>query len=298
MTDTFEIYVSDIGTGPLLKKDEEVALARQIGDGKVAAEKLKRQRTPNSKTEQYAAAKQAGIKAREALARHNMRLVISIAKKYRGRGISFLDLIQEGNVGLLTAVDKFDYTRGHRFSTHATWWIRQAITRALANHSRTIRIPSHLHQEISVMYRAHSKLTTALGAEPTVEELSAETTMEPERINQLKQYMRTPSSLDEPIGTDNMMLADIVADDALSADDQVAERSLPAHVEALFTGLDERECDVLQSHYGLIDNKPQSYRKIGERYGVSRERIRQLEISALRKIRGNKAVDELQLFLS
>ena len=298
MTDNFELYVTDIGTGPLLSKAEEVVLAQQIKAGKVAADKLARQRSANSKTAIYQCEKEAGDTAREQLTKSNMRLVISIAKKYRRRGLPFLDLIQEGNMGLLTAIEKFDHTRGFRFSTHATWWIRQAITRALANHSRTIRIPSHLHQEISVLYRASERLKATLGTEPTVDELSAETHLPTKRINELKQYMRTPSSLDEPVGKDEMLLADLVADKAPSADDQVAEHELPQQMHSLLTNLTERECDVLQSHYGLIDNQPQSYRVIGERYGVSRERVRQLEISALRKIRGNKAVDDLQFFLA
>ena len=298
MNDTLELYLADIDQRPLLTREEEVALATDIEIGRKAQAQLSKATSHSKCTCDLEQDVALGEAAREQLVNSNTRLVISIAKKYRNRGIPFIDLIQEGNMGLLTAIEKFDHTRGFRFSTHATWWIRQGITRALTNHSRIIRIPSHLHGEISTLYRAQQHLTHVNGDTPTASDLATETELPIERVRELLGYMRTTISLEQQLNhEDARELVDTIPDKAISPIESVEVKMLREEIDGLLEELEPREADVLTLHFGLSkDQEALSFRSIGQRYGVSRERIRQVEIAALRKIRGLKASDGLKCY--
>ena len=259
--DPVKIYLKEIGNYPLLSMDEEVELAKRIAEG-----------------DQYAT---------DRLTESNLRLVVSIAKKYVGRGLSFLDLIQEGNLGLIKAVDKFDYSKGYKFSTYATWWIRQAITRSIADQSRTIRIPVHMSEVINKAYRISRSLLQELGREPTEEEIAKEMNLPVEKVREIMKISADPISLDTPIGEeDDSHLGDFIKDDTIMGpEDAAAYTMLQDQIQKLLTTLSEREQRVLILRFGLLDGRTRTLEEVGKEFNVTRERIRQIEAKALRKLR-------------
>ena len=259
--DPVKIYLKEIGNYPLLNMDEEVELAKKIAEG-----------------DQYAT---------DRLTESNLRLVVSIAKKYVGRGLSFLDLIQEGNLGLIKAVDKFDYSKGYKFSTYATWWIRQAITRSIADQSRTIRIPVHMSEVINKAYRISRSLLQELGREPTEEEIAKEMNLPVEKVREIMKISADPISLDTPIGEeDDSHLGDFIKDDTIMGpEDAAAYTMLQDQIQKLLTTLSEREQRVLILRFGLLDGRTRTLEEVGKEFNVTRERIRQIEAKALRKLR-------------
>ena len=259
--DPVKIYLKEIGNYPLLSMDEEVELAKRIAEG-----------------DQYAT---------DRLTESNLRLVVSIAKKYVGRGLSFLDLIQEGNLGLIKAVDKFDYSKGYKFSTYATWWIRQAITRSIADQSRTIRIPVHMSEVINKAYRISRSLLQELGREPTEEEIAKEMNLPVEKVREIMKISADPISLDTPIGEeDDSHLGDFIKDDTMMGpEDAAAYTMLQDQIQKLLTTLSEREQRVLILRFGLLDGRTRTLEEVGKEFNVTRERIRQIEAKALRKLR-------------
>lgn len=259
--DPVKLYLKEIGGYPLLTIDEEIALAKRIEEGDESAKKC--------------------------LAESNLRLVVSIAKRYVGRGLSFLDLIQEGNLGLIKAVDKFDYTKGYKFSTYATWWIRQAITRSIADQSRTIRIPVHMSEVINKTYRVSRTLLQELGREPTEQELSEAMNLPVEKVREILKVSADPISLDTPIGEeDDSHLGDFIKDDTIvGPEDAAAYSVLQDQISKLLDTLTEREQRVLILRFGLKDGRTRTLEEVGKEFNVTRERIRQIEAKALRKLR-------------
>ena len=259
--DPVKIYLKEIGNYPLLSMEEEVELAKKIAQGDQDAS--------------------------DRLTESNLRLVVSIAKKYVGRGLSFLDLIQEGNLGLIKAVDKFDYTKGYKFSTYATWWIRQAITRSIADQSRTIRIPVHMSEVINKAYRVSRSLLQELGREPTEEEIAAEMNLPVEKVREIMKISADPISLDTPIGEeDDSHLGDFIKDDTIMGPEEAATYTmLQDQIKKLLTTLSEREQRVLVLRFGLLDGRTRTLEEVGKEFNVTRERIRQIEAKALRKLR-------------
>lgn len=259
--DPVKLYLKEIGGYPLLTIDEEIALAKRIEEGDESAKKC--------------------------LAESNLRLVVSIAKRYVGRGLSFLDLIQEGNLGLIKAVDKFDYTKGYKFSTYATWWIRQAITRSIADQSRTIRIPVHMSEVINKTYRISRTLLQELGREPTEQELSEAMNLPVEKVREILKVSADPISLDTPIGEeDDSHLGDFIKDDTIvGPEDAAAYSVLQDQISKLLDTLTEREQRVLILRFGLKDGRTRTLEEVGKEFNVTRERIRQIEAKALRKLR-------------
>jgi RNA polymerase primary sigma factor len=261
VTDPVRMYLKEIGRVPLLSADEEIELAIAMEAGSEEAKK--------------------------ALVEANLRLVVSIAKRYVGRGMSFLDLIQEGNLGLMRAVDKFDYHRGYKFSTYATWWIRQAITRAIADQARTIRIPVHMVETINKLIRVSRQLVQELGREPSAEEIAEHMDMTPEKVREILKISQDPVSLETPIGEeDDSHLGDFIEDqEALAPADAAAFELLKEQLEEVLHTLTEREEKVLRLRFGLDDGKPRTLEEVGKKFNVTRERIRQIEAKALRKLR-------------
>ena len=259
--DPVKLYLKEIGSYPLLSIDEEIELAKKIEDGDEMAKKI--------------------------LAESNLRLVVSIAKRYVGRGLSFLDLIQEGNLGLIKAVDKFDYTKGYKFSTYATWWIRQAITRSIADQSRTIRIPVHMSEVINKTYRVSRSLLQELGREPTEQELADAMNLPIDKIREILKVSADPISLDTPIGEeDDSHLGDFIKDDSIvGPEDAAAYSVLQDQISKLLDTLTEREQRVLILRFGLKDGRTRTLEEVGKEFNVTRERIRQIEAKALRKLR-------------
>ena len=271
--DPVKIYLKEIGRVPLLSPDEETELAKRMAEG-----------------DSY---------AKKRLSEANLRLVVSIAKKYVGRGMQFLDLIQEGNLGLLKAVEKFDYTKGFKFSTYATWWIRQAITRAIADQARTIRIPVHMVETINKMSKMQRKLTLELGYEPSVAELSEALGMSEDKVMEIMQIAREPASLETPIGEeDDSNLGDFVADgNVVTPEGNVESVMLREHIDALLGDLKERERQVIILRFGLEDGHPRTLEEVGKAFNVTRERIRQIEAKALRKLRNPVRSKRIRDFL-
>ena len=283
--DPVRMYLKEIGRVPLLSADEEIVLAKQIEAG--AAEDATYKEIQLSK------------KAKKKLVDANLRLVVSIAKRYVGRGMLFLDLIQEGNLGLIKAVDKFDYTKGYKFSTYATWWIRQAITRAIADQARTIRIPVHMVETINKLIRISRQLLQDKGREPTPEEIAEGMGITAERVREIQKIAQEPVSLETPIGEEeDSHLGDFIEDqDAVAPDDAASYILLQEQIEDVFTCLTDREQQVLILRFGLKDGKPRTLEEVGQHFNVTRERIRQIEGKALTKLRNRGKRDKIKDFL-
>ena len=297
--DPVRMYLKEIGKVPLLSADEEIELAQKMEDGAVAAEKISilKGRMDNATDEEKADLKDEikklqkevdfGADAKKRLAEANLRLVVSIAKRYVGRGMLFLDLIQEGNLGLIKAVEKFDYKKGYKFSTYATWWIRQAITRAIADQARTIRIPVHMVETINKLIRVTRQLLQELGREPSPEEIAAEMNMPVERVREILKISQEPVSLETPIGEEeDSHLGDFIKDDNVPVPaDAAAFTLLKEQLEEVLGTLTEREQKVLTLRFGLEDGRARTLEEVGKEFNVTRERIRQIEAKALRKLR-------------
>jgi RNA polymerase primary sigma factor len=285
--DTIGLYLKEVSRVPLLTADEEVALAQRIERGRMAREELAKGKvTPRRRTELRRFIED-GWSAREHLITANSRLVISVAKKYMGRGVPFLDLIQEGNIGLIRATKKFDYRRGHKFSTYATWWIRQAVTRAIADQGRTIRVPVHMGDQINKLLRVQHQLTQRLGREPSVEELAEALDVPPKKVENMIQVARRPLSLETPTDDEeDSVLGDFIEDDeAPPPDDTATYNLLKEHLSEVLNGLPPREVRILQLRYGLLDGQAYTLEEVGRKMGVTRERVRQIEAQALSRLR-------------
>ena len=271
--DPVRMYLKEIGTVPLLSAEEELRLAKRKAEG-----------------DEY---------AKERLIEANLRLVVSIAKRYTGRGMSFLDLVQEGNLGLIKGVEKFDYTKGYKLSTYATWWIRQSVTRALADQARTIRVPVHMVETINKMSKMQRKLTLELGYEPSVPELADALEMSEDKVMEIMQIAREPASLETPIGEeDDSNLGDFVADsNVVTPEGNVESVMLREHIDALLGDLKERERQVIVLRFGLEDGHPRTLEEVGKEFNVTRERIRQIEAKALRKLRNPVRSKRIRAFL-
>jgi len=275
--DSVRLYLREIGKIPLLNSEEELALAQRV----VAGEK----------------------RAKDQMAEANMRLVVSIAKRYSGRGLDFLDLIQEGNTGLLRAVEKFDPDKGFKFSTYATWWIRQAITRAIADQARTIRIPVHMVETINKLLRTQRRMTQELNREPTVEELGKELEMEPEKVEYVMKIKQDITSLDAGVGRDgddeDSVLRDFIEDeDGTTPEESAASQLLKEQVQAILSTLSDREQKIIKMRFGLENGKSHTLEEVGQEFAVTRERIRQIEAKALAKLRKHKDSKKLHEYLS
>jgi RNA polymerase primary sigma factor len=302
MDDGVGVYFKEVGFIPLLTKEEEVMLAKQMELGERAKATLYGSKNGDLSLEERQKNQnmiQEGQDAFDHLVTANSRLVISIAKKYVGRGLSFLDLIQEGNVGLLRAARKFDYRRGHKFSTYATWWIRQAVTRAIADHGRTIRVPVHIGDQLNRLMRLARDLTQQLNRQPTTEELARYSGQPTEKIEQMLEYARTPVSLDKPVGEDgDSLLGDFIEDeDSESPTDRVSQVLLREQLLDAIETLPPREQRILRLRYGFQDGQMYTLAEIGQRLGITRERVRQLEAQALGRLRKPDSLDELKDYL-
>lgn len=286
--DTVSLYLKEISRIPLLRAEQEVEYARNMEIGKRARQQLGRSSgvsaTERTKLE---ARIREGELSRQKLIKANFRLVVSIAKKYIGRGVSFLDLIQEGNIGLIRAVEKFDYKRGYKFSTYATWWIRQAITRAIADQGRTIRVPVHMCERINKLTRVSRQLVQELGREPTPDEIAKELNTTPKKVERIIKISQRPLSLEMPVGEEqDSHLGDFIPDEStLGPTDAASHQLLREQMEEILTSLSPREGRVLQLRFGLKDGKSHTLEEVGKKFGVTRERIRQIEAKALRKLR-------------
>ena len=290
--DSVRAYLKQIGKVALLNAEEEVELAKRIEAGLYAAERMRRNIDAGEKVSPQLRRDlrwiiRDGERAKNHLLEANLRLVVSLAKRYTGRGMAFLDLIQEGNLGLIRAVEKFDYTKGYKFSTYATWWIRQAITRAMADQARTIRIPVHMVEVINKLGRIQRELLQDLGREPTPEELAKEMDITPEKVLEIQQYAREPISLDQTIGDEgDSQLGDFIEDsEAVVAVDAVSFTLLQDQLQSVLATLSEREAGVVRLRFGLTDGQPRTLDEIGQVYGVTRERIRQIESKTMSKLR-------------
>ncbi len=285
--DTIGLYLKEVSRVPLLTADEEVDLAQRIENGRGAREELARGITNNKRRMELRAFIEDGWAAREHLITANSRLVISVAKKYMGRGVPFLDLIQEGNIGLIRATKKFDYRRGHKFSTYATWWIRQAVTRAIADQGRTIRVPVHMGDQINKLLRVQHQLTQKLGRDPSVEELADALEVPPKKVENMIQVARRPLSLETPTDDEeDSVLGDFIEDDeAAPPDDTATYNLLREHLTEVLNGLPPREVRILQLRYGLLDGQAYTLEEVGRKMGVTRERVRQIEAQALSRLR-------------
>ena len=306
-SDSVRLYLKEIGRVPLLTAAEEVSLAKRIESGKFARERLDAadpegdDPQPLEPTERRRLERIAkdGDHAREDLTAANLRLVVSIAKRYVGRGMLILDLIQEGNLGLMRAVEKFDYTKGFKFSTYATWWIRQAITRAIADQARTIRIPVHMVESINKVIRIQRQMLQELEREPTVEELAEKVDMTPQRVREILRYAQDPLSLDSPVGEeDDSNLADFIEDlQAEAPAEMAARRMLNEAVIAALDDLNDREKQVVRLRFGLEDGQARTLEEVGREFGVTRERIRQIESKTLAKLRHPHRSQKLRDYL-
>jgi RNA polymerase primary sigma factor len=290
--DSVRAYLKQIGKVALLNAEEEVELAKRIEAGLYATQLVteiaeKGEKLPAAQRRDMLWICRDGDRAKNHLLEANLRLVVSLAKRYTGRGMAFLDLIQEGNLGLIRAVEKFDYTKGYKFSTYATWWIRQAITRAMADQARTIRIPVHMVEVINKLGRIQRELLQDLGREPTPEELAKEMDITPEKVLEIQQYAREPISLDQTIGDEgDSQLGDFIEDsEAVVAVDAVSFTLLQDQLQSVLETLSEREAGVVRLRFGLTDGQPRTLDEIGQVYGVTRERIRQIESKTMSKLR-------------
>ncbi len=302
--DLVRIYLREIGRVPLLTAQDEVDLAKSIEAGLFAEEKLQGGRTvsmecSSSLLSDLAQLASDGMRAKQRLIEANLRLVVSIAKRYIGRGLVFLDLIQEGNLGLIRAVEKFDYTKGYKFSTYATWWIRQAITRAIADQARTIRIPVHMVETINKMARIQRQLHQDLGREATPEEIADEMGLSPERVAEIQRIAQEPVSLQSPIGEEDSDLGDFIEDaDAVVPMEAAAFIMLQDQLEQVLDNLSIREQRIIQLRFGLTDGHPRTLEEVGREFGVTRERIRQIESKTLAKLRHPSRAQMLREYLA
>jgi RNA polymerase primary sigma factor len=298
-SDLVRIYLREIGRVPLLTAEDEVELAKTIEAGLFAEEKL------GGGFPMLGAVHSdlvllvgEGVRAKQRLIEANLRLVVSIAKRYIGRGLVFLDLIQEGNLGLIRAVEKFDYTRGYKFSTYATWWIRQAITRAIADQARTIRVPVHMVETINKLARVQRQLHQELGREASTDEIAAEMGLEPERVAEIQRIAQEPVSLQSPIGEEESDLGDFIEDaDAVVPIEAAAFIMLQDQLERVLDELAEREQRIIQLRFGLTDGHPRTLEEVGREFGVTRERIRQIESKTLAKLRHPSRAQMLREYL-
>lgn len=302
--DPVRMYLKEIGKVNLLTAAEEIDLAMKIEAGVAATEELEKAEDEGIELERrerrrLTRIEQVGLDAKQQLIEANLRLVVSIAKRYVGRGMLFLDLIQEGNLGLIRAVEKFDYTKGFKFSTYATWWIRQAITRAIADQARTIRIPVHMVETINKLVRIQRQLLQSLGREPTPEEIAEEMGLTPERVREIQKISQEPVSLETPIGEEeDSQLGDFIEDDAAVAPPDAASFTmLQEQLSKTLDGLAERERKVISLRFGLEDGHPRTLEEVGREFGVTRERIRQIESKTLAKLRHPSRSQKLKDYL-
>jgi RNA polymerase primary sigma factor len=297
--DTIGLYMKEATRVPLLTKLEEIELAQRIEVGRLSREELAKGNVSLTRRREIRRLIEDGWEAREHLIIANSRLVISVAKKYMGRGVPFLDLIQEGNIGLMRAAKKFDYQRGYKFSTYATWWIRQAVTRALADQSRTIRVPVHMGDQISKMLRVQHQLKQKLSRDPTVDELAEKLEVPPKKVENMIKVARRPLSLQMPIGDEEEdVLGDFIEDSESEPPDESASFNLlREHLENLLDQLPPREARILQLRYGLIDGEILTLNEVGRKMGVTRERVRQIEAQALSRLRSKGIYRELRPYI-
>ncbi len=298
-SDPVRLYLRQIGKVALLTAADEVELSKTVEAGLFAAEKLTEPGLSAALCRDLEVLANRGVLAKRRLVEANLRLVVSIAKRYVGRGMPFLDLIQEGNLGLIRAVEKFDYTKGFKFSTYATWWVRQAITRAIADQARTIRIPVHMVETINKVLRHQRQMIQALGREPTAEELSVEVDLPPQKIRDVLRLAQEPVSLDTPIGTaEDSHLGDFIEDaNAVVPGDAVSFLLLQEQLTTVLHELSEREQKVIELRFGLTDGRPRTLEEVGQEFGVTRERIRQIEGKTLMKLRQPGRAGKLREFL-
>lgn len=300
INDPVKMYLKEIGQIPLLDPKEEPIIARQIQEGEQAKEDIKNPDLSEEEKKKLANIIADGEEAKQTLISSNLRLVVSIAKKYVGRGMLFLDLIQEGNCGLIKAVEKFDYTKGFKFSTYATWWIRQSITRAIADQARTIRIPVHMVETINKLTRIQRQLVQDLGRDPLPEEIAEKMeNISAEKVREIQKIALDPVSLETPIGEeDDSHLGDFIEDkDTLSPDDYTNNQLLKDEINAVLQGLTEREEKVLRLRFGLLDGRTRTLEEVGKEFNVTRERIRQIEAKALRKLKNPNRCKRLRDFV-
>ena len=300
INDPVKMYLKEIGQIPLLDPKEEPIIARQIQEGEEAKEAMKKPDLSDEEKKKHTKDIADGEQAKQMLISSNLRLVVSIAKKYVGRGMLFLDLIQEGNCGLIKAVEKFDYTKGFKFSTYATWWIRQSITRAIADQARTIRIPVHMVETINKLTRIQRQLVQDLGRDPLPEEIAEKMeNISAEKVREIQKIALDPVSLETPIGEeDDSHLGDFIEDkDTLSPDDYTNNQLLKDEINAVLQGLTEREEKVLRLRFGLLDGRTRTLEEVGKEFNVTRERIRQIEAKALRKLKNPNRCKRLRDFV-
>ena len=300
INDPVKMYLKEIGQIPLLDPKEEPIIARQIQEGEQAKEDMKNLDLSDEEKKKLSKIIADGEEAKQTLISSNLRLVVSIAKKYVGRGMLFLDLIQEGNCGLIKAVEKFDYTKGFKFSTYATWWIRQSITRAIADQARTIRIPVHMVETINKLTRIQRQLVQDLGRDPLPEEIAEKMeNISAEKVREIQKIALDPVSLETPIGEeDDSHLGDFIEDkDTLSPDDYTNNQLLKDEINAVLQGLTEREEKVLRLRFGLLDGRTRTLEEVGKEFNVTRERIRQIEAKALRKLKNPNRCKRLRDFV-
>lgn len=300
INDPVKMYLKEIGQIPLLDPKEEPIIARQIQEGEEAKEAMENPDLSDEEKKKLAKVIADGEQAKQTLISSNLRLVVSIAKKYVGRGMLFLDLIQEGNCGLIKAVEKFDYTKGFKFSTYATWWIRQSITRAIADQARTIRIPVHMVETINKLTRIQRQLVQDLGRDPLPEEIAEKMeNISAEKVREIQKIALDPVSLETPIGEeDDSHLGDFIEDkDTLSPDDYTNNQLLKDEINAVLQGLTEREEKVLRLRFGLLDGRTRTLEEVGKEFNVTRERIRQIEAKALRKLKNPNRCKRLRDFV-
>jgi RNA polymerase primary sigma factor len=303
-TDLVRAYLKEIGRVALLNAEQEVNLAKRIEAGLFAAERLRQAdagelKVSKALAKDYDWLTADGQRAKDHLLEANLRLVVSVAKRYTGRGMAFLDLIQEGNLGLIRAVEKFDYTKGYKFSTYATWWIRQAITRAMADQARTIRIPVHMVEQINKLTRVQRQMLQDLGREPTADELAKELDMTPDKVVEIQGYAREPVSLEQNVGDEgDSQLGDFIEDaDAPIAAEVVSFGLLQRELDSVLKTLPEREAAVVALRFGLTDGQPRTLDEIGREFGLTRERIRQIEAKTLSKLRHPSRSQKLRDYL-
>jgi RNA polymerase primary sigma factor len=299
--DSISLYLKEIGRIPLLTAEQEVSLAKRMEAGRFAKRRLSKdgKLSPDEIDEQQYLIRD-GQAAQEHLIKANSRLVVSVAKKYVGRGVPFLDLIQEGNIGLIRAVKKFDYRRGYKFSTYATWWIRQAVTRAIADQGRTIRVPVHMYEQINRLARVSRQLVQELGRDPSMEEIAEELGVSPKKVERIIKVSQRPLSLEMPVGEeDDSFLGDFIEDgEAPSPTDQASQQLLREQIDDIFASLTPREVRILQLRFGLVDGYSYTLEEVGKKFGVTRERIRQIEAQALGRLRHPSRSRKLRDFLS